>query len=325
MKRHRLQLAACAIVCAGAILSTPQAQSYPTKPVMITVGASAGTGPDVVARIVADRLTQAWGRQVTVVNRTGGLGLTAVQSVTAAPADGHTLLVSLASTFVVLPETPQGHSVNLERAIVPVGLLGIQPMVIAINPSVGANSLAELLAMTKQRPGEILYGGFRATVPHLAGLLLTNRAGMGWRFIPSLSPRAVQDAMGGTIHVAIESVAGLNAPIKAGLLNGLAVASESRLPDFPDLPTVAEAIPGLGAFDARGWIALLARAETPPAIIQKISEDLRTVLADPDVVSKLASLGTYPRPMSPEETAAFIRSEQDLWRPVVKQLDLASQ
>lgn len=162
-------------------------------------------------------------------------------------------------------------------------------------------------------------------MPHLTGVRLAAAGGLKWRFIPSQGPRAVQDAMGGSIHVAIESAAALASPIKAGLLKGLAVASTSRLPDLPDLPTVGEVVPRLAGFDARGWVALMTRAGTPEAIVQKINRDLQVVMSDPEVVRRLSALGTYPRPLTPEETAAFIQSEKDLWRPIIQSLDLTTQ
>ena len=310
----------------AAIAGSPaKADSYPTRPVMILSPAGAGSGPDVIARIVADRLTQAWGQQVLVVNRPGGGGAIAAQAAAAAPPDGHTLYLPLASTFVVLPETQAKMPLDLARDLVPIGMIGEQPMVIAVNPALGINTLAELIARAKGRPGEILFGAPRGTLPHLMGEMLRRRVGLDLTYIPSAGMRAMQDTIGGTIHVFIGDMAAVAGPMQGGSLKALAVASSSRLPDFPDLPTVEEAALGIGSFEARGWFALMAPARTPDAIVQKVNRDLRIALGEPEVKRKLAALGTYPRPMSPAETAAFIRSEQDLWRPIVNQLDLASQ
>jgi len=326
MKTHLPLFKAAALSLAAAIAGSPaNAASYPTRPVIILSPTGAGSGPDVIARIVADRLTQAWGQQVLVVNRPGGGGVIAAQATAAAPSDGHTLYMPLASTFVVLPETQAKMPLDLARDLVPIGMVGEQPMVITVNPALGINTLAELIARAKGRPGDILFGGGRGTLPHLTGEMLRRRVGIDLTFIPSASTRAMQDAIGGTIHVMIESLAGLSGPIQSGSLKALAVASTTRLSDFPDLPTVAEAVPGVGILEARGWFALMAPARTPDAIVQKINRDLRSALGEPEVKRKFATLGTYPRPMSPAETAAFIRSEQELWRPIVRQLDLVSQ
>ena len=299
--------------------------TFPTKPVTLIMGATAGTGADVLTRIVADRLSQLWGQQVTVMNRGGSYGAPALQAATSAPADGHTLIASIASSFVVWPEIQKAAAIELQREITPVGLLGVQPMVIAVHPSVGVNTLAELAALTSQRPDEILYGHARAGFPHLTGARLAATGSLKWRFIPAPGARGVQDAMGGTLHVVIEGISALAAPINAGLLKGLAVAAPTRLPDFPDLPTVGEAVPALAGFEASGWVALMARTGTPEPIVAKINQDLRAILADPDVARRLVGLGNYPRPLTAAETAAFIQKEKDLWRPAVQSLDLTTQ
>ena len=187
------------------------------------------------------------------------------------------------------------------------------------------NTLAELVSRAKQQPGHILYGAFRATIPHLVGALLNTRTGAELGFVPSTVPRSIQDAMGGDLHIVIESAGALAGAIQSGLVKPLAVTASQRLPDLPDVPTINEAMPGIGTFDARGWMGLFAPAATPDAIVQKVSADLRAALADPQFARKLETLGSYPRVLSPGETAEYIRREQDLWRPVVRSLDLASQ
>lgn len=325
MAWHCLKSILLAFVAASIAFSTPQAQAYPTKPVMIITSGSAGSAPDVLARLFADRFAQAWGQQVVVLNRPGAAGSVAAQAAAAAPADGYTLYIGYASIFVVLPETQQRPPVDLKRDIVPIGILGESPLVIAVTSKLGVNTLAELVARGKQRPGEILYGGFRATIPHLVGELFNGRTGAKLSFIPSAAPRAVQDVMGGSVHVAIDSAGALAGAIQSGLIRPLAVTGSERLPDLPEVPTVNEAMPNIGTFEARGWMGLFAPAATPDAIVQKVSADLRAALADPQFVRKLESLGNYPRALSPVETAEYIRREQDLWRPIVRSIDLASQ
>ena len=317
----------CAFAAVGAILWGPQAQAqaYPTKPVTIITSGSAGSTPDILARLFADRFAQAWGQQVVVLNRPGAAGSVAAGAAAAAPADGYTLYIGYASIFVVLPETQQKPPVDLKRDVVPIGILGEQPLVIAVTSKLGVNTLAELVARGKQRPGHILYGAFRATMPHLVGALLNSRTGAELGFVPSTVPRSIQDAMGGDLHVVIESAGALAGATQSGLVKPLAVTGRQRLPDLPDVPTVNEAMPAIGTFEARGWMGLFAPAATPDTIVQKVSADLRAALTDPQFVRKLEILGNYPRPLSPAETADYIRREQDLWRPIVRSLDLASQ
>ena len=199
-------------------------------------------------------------------------------------------------------------------------------MVIAVNPSLGVNTLQELIAVAKKRPGQLLYGAGRGTMPHLAGALFAQRAGIELGFIPyPTASRALTDTIGGTLSLVVESAASVSGPIHSGQIRALAVASTKRLPDLPDVPTVAEAVPELDAFEARGWFALVALAGTPDGIVQDVHQTLKVVLAQPEVMKKLATLGTYPRPMSPAETVDFIRAEQDLWRPLVRQIGMGPQ
>jgi tripartite-type tricarboxylate transporter receptor subunit TctC len=304
--------------------SSAQAEKYPAKPVMIITPSGAGAGPDVIARIIADSLTQRWGQQVLVVNRPGAGGLIAAQAVAAAAPDGYSLYMPISSSFTVLPEMQPKLPLDFERDLAPIGLVGEQPMVIAVNPGLGVTTLPELIALARRRPGEIMFGTGRGNLPHMTGELLKNRTNINLTFVPYPSAaRAMQDALGGTLAVLIESLSALSGPIKGGTLRPLAVASVNRVPDFPDIPTVAEAIPGIGKFEAKGWFALMAKTGTPEPILLEARESLRAVLGEPAVTQKFQSLGTYPRVMSPEEMTAFVRSEQEVWRPIVKQVSAA--
>jgi tripartite-type tricarboxylate transporter receptor subunit TctC len=156
--------------------------------------------------------------------------------------------------------------------------------------------------------------------------MLQNRVGIELMFIPYPSvARATQDAISGILPVYIESLSAVAGPIQSGSLKALAVASPTRLPNFPDLPTVAEEVSGLEGFEARGWFALTAPARASEAIIRKVSQDLRAVLQQSEVQMKFQALGTYARPMSPAATAEFIRREQELWRPLVRQVGVIPQ
>jgi tripartite-type tricarboxylate transporter receptor subunit TctC len=311
----------------GLVGSRPaQAGDYPSRPVSLIVPVGAGGGPDVVARIVADRLGQIWRQQLVLLNRPGGGGLIALQAAARLVPDGYTLYMPISSTYCVLPQTHPQLPVDLERGLIPIGILGEQPMVIAVNAKLDIGSLADLIALARKRPEEILYGAAPGGMPNLTGELLQQRAEFKLRFVPySSTVKAVQDAAAGIDQVTIESLPALASLIEGGMLRPIAVASAARLPNYPDLPTVAEAVPSVGRFEARGWFALTAPAGTPEAIVEKVNADLRTALADAALQKKFASLGTYPTPLSPAEAAAFIRGEQDLWRPVVRRVLLAQQ
>jgi len=300
-------------------VTSGQAETYPTKPVKVIVPIGAGSTPDVIARIVADRLAQVWTQQVLVINRPGGGGIIAVQAAAASEPDGYTLFFGLSSTFVVLPESHDKLSIDLHRAFVPISLVTEGPLVIAAASTLGIATLAEAIALAKKKPEGLLYAGnFRGSLPHMAGELLAARAGIKLTHVPypGVAP-ALNDVIGGRIGLIVEAMTGLSGAIASGTIKPLAIASTRRLPDFPDLPTVSETIAG---FEAKGWFALAAPAGVSAAIVEKVNRDLRGVLAQSELQQKLQTLGAYARPMSPAETASFIRGEQDLWRPLVREL-----
>jgi tripartite-type tricarboxylate transporter receptor subunit TctC len=298
-----------------------RAADYPTHPVTIITPSPPGGGPDVIARIVADRVTRIWGKQVLIVNRPGAGGLIGLQAAAGAKPDGYTLYMPLGSTFFVLPETHPKLPLDLARDFVPIGLVGEQPMVIAVNSKLGVNSLEELIALARKQPNTIFYGANKGSLPNLTGEVFQQRAGIRLAYVPYFNTaQAMQDAAAGTTQLMFESLSGLAGPIESGMLKPLAVASARRVSNFPDLPTVAEAVPAIGMFESRGWFMLTAPRGTPDAIVHKVSHDLRTVLAEPGLQKRFAALGTYAHPMTPDEAAIFIRREQALWRPIVRQV-----
>jgi tripartite-type tricarboxylate transporter receptor subunit TctC len=298
------------------------AQDYPTRSVKLITQGAAGSGPDVVARIVAEPLGRLWGQQVVILNHPGAGGSVAARQAALAAADGYTLYMPATSAFIVMPEMFPNLPFDLDRDFVRIGFIAEQPMLIAVAPSLGVNSLADLIALAKARPGQILYAAnARGTLPHLTAERFAKEAGIELRFVPYAGAAAgLQDLVGGRIAMIVESLGPFLGAIQGGSLKVLAVASAQRLPNFPDLPTVGETIPG---FIATGWFPLLAPAGTPDGIVRKVGEDLRAVLDQPAVRQRLADLGTFARPMSPAETTEFIRREQELWRSVVKQIGVS--
>jgi tripartite-type tricarboxylate transporter receptor subunit TctC len=311
------------LIAASIVVGLPaQAQTYPSKPVKIISQSPAGNGPDVIGRIVADRLTQAWGQQVLVINRPGAGGVLAAQAAVASERDGYTLYQGNASSMLVMPLT-QKLSFDLGRALAPTGLMGQEPFLIAVTPSLGVNTLSELIALAKKRPGEIMYAASgRGSMPNLVGELFRSKAGIDLTYVPYPSTaQALHDIMGGRISVIVNPLSSLSGAIEGGTVKVLATTSAQRLPNLPDLPTVAELIPG---FAGSGWFTLMTPTGTSDEIVQKVGRDLRAVLSQPTLRSRFERLGIYVRPMTPAETATFIRSEQELWTPVVRQLGLAS-
>jgi tripartite-type tricarboxylate transporter receptor subunit TctC len=318
--RPRLQIIWLWLLAIAAVAGLPaHAQDYPANPVKLVTQGAPGSGPDVIARILADHLGRLWGQQVLVLSHPGAAGSAAARVAAAAPPDGYTLYMPATSAFVVMPEMLPNLPFDLERDFARIGFVGEQPMMFAVAPALGVNSLAELIARSKARPGEILYAAnLRGSFPHLTVELFRRRTGADLTYIPYQGAAGgLQDILGGRISMIAESLPPLFGAIQGGSVKPLAVASMKRLPSFPDLPTVAETSPG---FAAMGWFVLLAPAGTPEAIVSKVNRDLAKVLEQPEFQKRFQDLGTFVRPMSPAETTEFIRNEQQLWRPLVRQL-----
>jgi tripartite-type tricarboxylate transporter receptor subunit TctC len=292
------------------------AEDFPSKPIKIITQAPAGSPPDVLGRIVADRLGHVWNQQVLFVNRPGAGGVLAAQAAVAADTDGYTLYQATSASLLVLPVT-QKTTFDLNRDMRPIGLLAEQPYFIVVASSLGVSTLPDFIALAKRRPGEIMYGASRGGGPHLAAEFFRSKAGIDLAFVPHPNvPQALQDLIAGRIHMMVEGMAVLSSAIRSGSIKVLAVTSPERFASFPDVPAVAEFIPG---FSITSWLALMTPAKTPETVAQKISRDLRTAFAEPALQEKLQTLGALGRHISPKQTAEFIHTQQNMWWPIVKQ------
>jgi tripartite-type tricarboxylate transporter receptor subunit TctC len=294
-----------------------QTGNYPDKLVTIVSDSAAGSAPDVVARFVAEGLGTIWGQQVVVVNRPGANGSLAVRAASEAVADGYTLFHPTLSTFVALPTIAPNLPVKLPRDFLPVGFTASQPMFIAVAPSLGVATLPQLIERAKQEPDKItiaLTGIGRFT--HLTGELLQERANIKLVPVPYTHgpASAIGDVADGRVSMIIEGYSGIAGAVKAGQVKLIAVGSTERLPAFPDLPTIAETLPG---FSAAGWQVLVAPVGTPAPIVGKISADLSKVVGDAEFKKKTAAFGNYPSAMTPEQLLAFVNQQQQTWQPVV--------
>jgi tripartite-type tricarboxylate transporter receptor subunit TctC len=320
MKVKHLPAMICAAVCSGILFGLDAAaQGHPSGPVRIIVPSAAGGGPDVIVRIIAEQLARSWKRQVVVVNNPGAGGVIAMRAAGTAAPDGHTLYAAITSNFIALPEVKKNQPYDLARDFTPIGLIYQQPMLVAVNAALGVNSLAELFALANRRRGELNLAVLsRGGLPHLTGELLRRASGADLTVVhyPG-APQALTDVLAGNSHVLIESLPALSGSVSGGSLKALGIASPQRLPDFPDLPTVAETLPG---FRAIGWVALMAPPATPEPIARKVSEDLRAALAWPEVQRRFRDIGTYVHPTSPAELLSFIHEEQERWKPVIAEI-----
>ncbi len=307
------------LAIAAASGAQAQVESYPTRPVRVISDSAPGSSVDVTLRLVADRLSQAWGQQVLAVNQPGAGGAISARAAAEAAPDGYTLYMPALSVFLATPGRAANLPLELPRDFTPIGSVSEQPMFIAVAPSLGVSSLPELIALAKQRPGELSYAATGVgRLTHLTGELLQSRAGIKMLLVPySGGPtHALNDVLGGRIPVIIEAYAGLAGAVQAGKVKPIAIGGAKRLPNFPDVPTVAETLPG---FSAVGWQALMAPNGTPEPILGKVAGDLRRVLAEPEVAKQLASRGGYPSPMSRDEVIAFVQGQQRTWNPLLQQ------
>jgi tripartite-type tricarboxylate transporter receptor subunit TctC len=297
-----------------------KAQNYPTAPVKLIVTTGAGGAPDVIARIVAEGLSKHWGQQVFVTNHPGAAGSIGMKVAGTSPPDGYTLLFALSSSFVALPEISKDFPYDLVRDFVAIGFVCEQPMAVAVPTTLGVNTLGELIDYTKKRPGQVNVAVLsRGGIPHLASEWIKIAAGLEWTSInyPG-TPAGLSDVMGGRVQVIMDGLPSLAGAINGGQLKLLAVGSAKRLPNRPETPTIAETLPSIPR--ALGWFALMGPPGTPGPVAKKISDDLRTVLAEPAMKKRFEDIASYINPMSPAELKSYIETEQTLWKPVIERI-----
>jgi tripartite-type tricarboxylate transporter receptor subunit TctC len=312
-----------AIALPGRVYAQPA--NYPDRPVRIISDAAPGGAIDTNLRIITESLGKKWAQQVIIENRPGAGGAISATAAAEAPPDGYTIYAPALSVFLTIPGKAPNLPLKLPRDFTAVGITAVQPMSIGVNPKLGINSLPELIAQAKNEPGSISYavtGVGRLT--HLTGELLQIRGNIKLQMVPYTggSAQSLADVTAGRVSLVIEGYAGLAGAYQSGQLKALAVASEKRLPHVPELPTVAETLPG---FVAVGWQCVVAPIGTPDAIVRKISDDLRAVLTTPEIKDKLAARGAYVQPATPTEAQAFVLSQQELWRPALEQMALEFQ
>jgi len=320
MKRPFVQIAIVCLSLACALTQAYAQGDYPNKPIRIITHSAAGGAPDVMLRIVGERMGAVLGQPIIVLNQPGAGGAVAARAGAAAAPDGYTLYMPAASAFVTLAGLQPNLPLEVPRDFTPIGFIGEQPMFLTVTASLGVSTLSELIALAKKQPGKLSYAATgRGTMTHLTGELLKSKAGVDILAVPYTggAPQALNDALGGRLSMVIEGLSALAGTIQGGAIKAIAVGSPERLPDFKDLPAAAETLPG---FNARGWAALVAPVGTPDDIVNKVSDALRKAVSDPEVQKKLAVTGSYVRPMSPKEVMAFIQADQQMWKPILEKI-----
>ncbi len=316
---HRY-LIAIGLVLAALGAASAQPGDYPNKPVRMISDSSPGSAVDVGLRIIADGMSQHWKQQVLVANHPGAAGAISANVAAQASPDGYTIFAPALSLFLAVPGKAPNLPLMVPRDFAAIGYTLDQPLAIGVSPALGIKTLPELIELAKKRPGELSYavtGVGRLT--HLTGELLQLRAGIKLQMVPYSggSSQAFTDVVAGRIPIVIEGYTGMSGLFQSGSIVPLAVASPKRIPNAPDLPTIAETLPGLVA---SGWQAVVAPNGTPEAAIKAASETLRVALNMPEVKDKLAARGSFTRAMTPAEVTAFIRDQQEQWRPAIERI-----
>jgi tripartite-type tricarboxylate transporter receptor subunit TctC len=307
----------------GFAVGAVRADDYPARPVRFISDSAPGSAIDVTMRIIVDGLSRLWGGKAVLINQPGAGGAIGVRAVSQAAPDGYTFGMFALSDFVTLPGTADNLPVLVPRDFIPVGSLGGAPMFITAAPWLEVKTLPELIALAKQRPGALAYGtNGPGRLTHLTGELLQARADIKLLMVPYSggTPQVLNDMMGKRVALAFDSYSGVAGAIEAKNAIPLAVAAPKRMTLLPDLPTVAETLPG---FESEGWQTLVAPLGTPDDIVRRVNADLIKALADPDVEKRLSLLGRDHVPMSPAETLAFIVREQQKWAPILAHIDVA--
>ena len=315
MARRRFLQGAAGAASLAAWPGSAKAETYPSRPVRLIVGSVPGAAPDVVARLIAQSLSQRLGQPVVVENRNGASGNLATEMVARAAPDGYTLLLISASNAI---NTSLYHDLNFNfvRDIVPIGGVVAFPMVITVRPAFAAATLPELIAAAKARPGKINIGTPPIGSPqHVAGELLKMQTGADIQFVAySGGPPAITDALGGQTDGVIGTVLLLIDFIRSGKLRALAVTGTKPSPLLPDVPTVASVVPG---FEASQWIGLGAPKGTPEEVVGKLNAGIEAALAEADFQKRLTALGGSPLPGSAADFGAYVAGEAAKWRKVV--------
>jgi tripartite-type tricarboxylate transporter receptor subunit TctC len=314
-RRQFLHLAAGAAAL-SAVPRIARAQAYPTRPVRWIVGFPPGGGADTVARLVGQRLSERLGQQVIIENRPGASTNLAAQAVINSPPDGYTLLYYGASTLIntsMFPNLP----FDVRRDIAPVSGLAAFPMMLVANPSVPAKTVAELIAHAKANPGKVTMASFgTGSASHLAGELFKMMAGINMVHVPYRGGAAmVTDLIAGQVQVGFDVMVTSLPHVRTGALRVLGVAGNHRFDMLPDVPTVAETVPG---YEARTWAGVGVPKGTPTEIIARLNREVNAGLANPTIKSRLAELGTIPMIFTSAEFGAYAAAESEKWAKVIQ-------
>ena len=318
--------AAIAVLLAAflAVALPATAQTYPSKPIRIVVPFAPGGTSDILARAISPHLTTAWGQPVIVENRTGANGNVGADYVAKSAPDGYTLFLSDMGALTINPSVYTNSPFDPVKDFAPILMISYSPHVLAVHPSVPVNSVKELIAYAKANPGKLNFANSgTGGAPHLAGVEFAARTGVEWTYIPYKGgSQAVTDVIAGNANVLFNGMLATYPSVKGGRLKGLAISGAKRVASAPELPTIAETLPG---FETGSYQGLLAAAGTPRETVTKLNAEITRILNTADMKDMLAKQGTEVRAGTPEALAAFIASEKVRWAKVVREAGIKAE
>jgi tripartite-type tricarboxylate transporter receptor subunit TctC len=295
------------------------AQPYPSRPIRLIVPNPPGGGVDILARSIGQPLAERLGQAVVVENRAGAGGTIGLAAVAKAPPDGYTLGMGVDATLAIAPAVYRSLPYDPVTDFAPVTLIATVPLVLTVNPSLPVQSVKDLIALAKARPGKMDYSsGGNATPPHLAGEVFNSMAGVKLNHVPYKGgPPAITAVVAGEVSLMFANMLPGLPHIHSGRLRAIAVTSERRTPVLPDVPTIAES--GLPGYDISQWYGFVAPAGTPAAVVTRLYREIRQVLDLPDVSARLKAEGAEISATSPDEFSTFIRAQITRWQKAVKE------
>ena len=298
------------------------AQSYPVKPVRILVPFPPGGTSDILSRLISPKLTEKWGQSVIVESRPGAAGAIAMELTAKSPPDGYTLVLTDVGTLVILPVLypKTAYSLNDFAAIT---TISYSPHLLCVHPAVPVNTVPQLIALAKKRPGALNYASSPAGAPYLAGLQFAHRTGIKWEYITGRGgAQSIMDVMTGQADVLFNGMLATLPPVKSGKLRLIAVTGEKRHPSLPETPVVAEFLPG---FLTGSWQGLFAPARTPPEIVTALNAEVSRILFTPDMKERLQAQGADPIGTPSADSMKFLRGELDRFTKLVKETGYKAQ
>jgi tripartite-type tricarboxylate transporter receptor subunit TctC len=309
-------LAGCVLALAGAATACAQ-QQYPTKPIRAIVPFAPGGGLEITTRLIGQKLTEKWGQNIVVDSRPGAATIIGSEIASKAAPDGYTLLM-ITTTFAINPGLYRKLPYDPHKDFAPITQLNSQPNVVVVHPASPVKSVSDLIAQARARPGALTFASPGAgSAPHLSAEMFKRMAGVDMIHVPYKGiPPAVTDVIGGRVNMLFTTTISAAPHVNAGKLRAVAITSAKRLPTMPDVPTVAESLPG---YEAEAFQGMVAPAGVPRAIVETLAREIAAIVKSPEVTERFSRDGAVPVGSTPQQFAAFLKSEMAKWRKVIEE------